>query len=782
MRRNPLLAAGLLLAAAVLTFLLAARRDLKEPHIHLFSDMITSPAYHSQRPNPVFRDGQTQQAPPPGTIPRGFTPFHYGPGSDERERAGNELKNPLVPSYEVMTRGKHVFENFCAHCHGLKGRGDGPVARAFPSFSFPVASQSAYALKDGTLFHIITWGRNLMPSHSSQLSQADRWQLIYYLRDLQRQEIVRLGPLAAIPEDPRRRGLVSRDYGRELFAQNCAGCHGEEGRHPLPGIPTLHAPSVLAIAEDSYYWDIINHGRRGTQMQAWKDILTASQIQSLIAYIRSWATPVTELTKILAQRGDSQRGQTLFARQCAGCHGADGRGGIGISLKAPSFMAIVSDQFLRDTIAMGREHTAMPSSYDFKPADIADIIAYFRSWSEAAAAYVDVAPLISAASASNGAKLFQARCAGCHGAKGEGGIGSRLNSDGFLAMADNKFLYRVIVEGRPGTEMPAWRFLSATELAGLIAQIRAWQKSPSVVLSTGPVKGRSEFGEVLYQKECIKCHRAGGAGDLGTQIGNPALLSQVSDQFLWRTIAYGKKGTEMQGFLKRTRNPLPEEDIGHLVAYLRQMQKNPPQELLKRTYSWASAADGKKVFEGKGKCFKCHGLHGEGGSGPSLGGPGFQRVASAGFIAATLVLGRDNTEMKSYVRGGDVQLGEEDIENVSTYVRGFEKNPPAAPRQVDRSEIQVKAGRALFLQNCAKCHGRQGQGLHGKKEGEFAPSLNNVDFLRAADDNFLLATIALGRPGTPMPSFAKGDVAVQPLQAEQIRQVVAFIRSWERGK
>ena len=63
-----------------------------------------------------------------------------------------------------------------------------------------------------------------------------------------------------------------------------------------------------------------------------------------------------------------------------------------------------------------------------------------------------------------------------------------------------------------------------------------------------------------------------------------------------------------------------------------------------------------------------------------------------------------------------------------------------------------------------------------------APSLNNAEFLKAATDNFLLATIALGRPGTPMPSFGDGMAGKNGLTAEQIQEIVAYLRTWEKKK
>ncbi|MFI5345554.1 MAG: c-type cytochrome [Elusimicrobiota bacterium] len=774
---------ALILAALLSLLVLATRRDLSRPNSRLFWDMVRSPAVHSQSASPVFADGRAMRPAPAGTVARGETPLRFGPGAEERERAGRELKNPFAPSYEVMTRGKKVFETDCQHCHGLAGLGDGAVAKAFPSFSFPLATKSAYDLPDGAIFHIITYGRNLMPAHASQVSVDDRWKVIHYLRDLQRQEIARLGPGAVIPEDPRRRALVSAPYGKELFAQNCASCHGDEGRFPKPGIPTLHSPAVLAIADDAYYADIIAHGRPGTSMPSWKAILTKTQMESLVVYIRSWSGAAPERAPSIAAGGGVERGRELFTTHCVGCHGAEGRGGIGNSLSAPSFLAMASDDFLRQTISLGRHKTAMPASYDLQGGDVDALIAYIRAWSKPQHDYDSVAALAPTASAKDGAALFAAKCAGCHGTKGEGAIGSKLSADSFLSMVDDRFLYQAITEGRSGTEMPAWRHLTAKQTADVIALIRSWQKSPSVATSTAAHHGRAEFGEVLYRQECAKCHGAQGEGDLGTQIGNPALLAQESDDFLWRTIAYGKTGTEMKGFLKRPRNPLEPEDIDHLVAFLRRLQSHPSAGGLKRTYSWASASDGKKVFETKAGCAKCHGREGEGGSGPSLGNPGFLQAASNGFLEGTIILGRENTPMHSYFNGADVpHLEQEDFENVVAYVRGFEKNPPSSRRRVEITPERVAEGRTLFRENCATCHGAEGMGKHGEKIGDFAPSLNNPEFLKAADDNFLLATIALGRPGTPMRPFGDGMAGKSGLTADQIRKIVAFLRSWEKRK
>jgi mono/diheme cytochrome c family protein len=143
-----------------------------------------SPAYLSQTPNPVLPNGMTEQPPVPGTIPRGFKPFHYGPGTDEAERAGRELKNPFEATPENLARGEFIFTNYCAVCHGATGAGDGPIIPKYPNPPSYLTDKSK-SLADGNMFHVITLGRNNMPSHAGLVSYDDRWKVILYIRKLQ---------------------------------------------------------------------------------------------------------------------------------------------------------------------------------------------------------------------------------------------------------------------------------------------------------------------------------------------------------------------------------------------------------------------------------------------------------------------------------------------------------------------------------------------------------------------------------------------------------------------
>ena len=518
------------LIGALCISLFTGRRNYLKPNFVIFPDMMYSPAYSAQSANPIFDNHKTLQDPVPDTIPRGYLP-KYSIGKDPLK-----MSNPLSKSLDNLEAGKQIFENFCMHCHGVSASGNGPVAKTIPAFAMAINGPSTYDLADSELFRIITDGRKNMPSHRSQISQEERWQVILYLRELQETEKSRLAAQGIIHEkDPRPDYLVSTEYGQELFQKNCVPCHGEEGRTPRRGIPTLNNKKVLSIAPEDFYRDIITHGRTGTMMPAWGQVLTSTQIKSLVQYIRSWIPANFDSSEISVQYGDIHNGAAIYRGNCAACHGPHGEGGIGNSLNTPSFLAMASDGFLRDTIAKGRSHTAMPSGYAFSNEEISDLMAYIRSWSKPKSTYENVNQLIPQASEKIGKKIFEARCASCHGISGDGGIGPKLNNNQFLSIVNNRFLYRAIVEGRPDTAMPSWHFLEDQDVADVIKYIRTWQESESVILSDSPRRGRAEFGEILYKQACQACHGIEGIGAVGSQIANKVFLSSVNDEFLWKS-------------------------------------------------------------------------------------------------------------------------------------------------------------------------------------------------------------------------------------------------------
>lgn len=140
-------------------------------------------------PNPYHKNGMTMYRPPQGAIARGKLDYYFSyPNTPEGyEKAGNELKTPLKATKEHIAEGKRLFISYCAHCHGNTGNSDGPVMNSgkFPKPHFNTF-QSEYidSLPVGKMYHTITYGRNLMGSHASQLSPKQRWLIILYIDKL----------------------------------------------------------------------------------------------------------------------------------------------------------------------------------------------------------------------------------------------------------------------------------------------------------------------------------------------------------------------------------------------------------------------------------------------------------------------------------------------------------------------------------------------------------------------------------------------------------------------
>lgn len=156
----------------------------EEPTWDYLPDMRYSVPYDAFAANPIFADGKTLRRPAPGTIPRGFLPFPFGPEASEAERAGRELTNPFPDTPQVLARGEHLYTTFCEVCHGATGAGDGPIV---PKIAPPPAYTSADVRNHppGRILHIITYGSGRMPPYRTQISQDDRWRLVHWVAKLQ---------------------------------------------------------------------------------------------------------------------------------------------------------------------------------------------------------------------------------------------------------------------------------------------------------------------------------------------------------------------------------------------------------------------------------------------------------------------------------------------------------------------------------------------------------------------------------------------------------------------
>jgi mono/diheme cytochrome c family protein len=164
----------------------AFRPDPARLNYEFLPQMAHAPRYNAFAPDPNFPDDKTLQVPPQGTIARGYMPLHYAATPQDALRAGEELKSPVdLTSQRSRERGSAVFANYCAVCHGAGGAGNGTVTQRGVPPPPSLLAEHALKIKEGQMFHILSFGQNNMPSYASQLSREDRWNAIAYVRTLQ---------------------------------------------------------------------------------------------------------------------------------------------------------------------------------------------------------------------------------------------------------------------------------------------------------------------------------------------------------------------------------------------------------------------------------------------------------------------------------------------------------------------------------------------------------------------------------------------------------------------
>ena len=190
---------------------------------------------------------------------------------------------------EFATDGATLYGTFCAACHGQQGQGMRyPGMPAFPA----IANPDFLALApDDFLRQTIHRGRpgRRMPAwgeKSGGLRPEEVETLVAFLR--------RLGGAVPVEADPRPPRWAAGDgaRGAELWKANCASCHGAEGEGAEG--PALANRVLLESATDTYLFETVGRGRRGTSMPAFsvpspvRRTLAEEEIESLVAHIRGW--------------------------------------------------------------------------------------------------------------------------------------------------------------------------------------------------------------------------------------------------------------------------------------------------------------------------------------------------------------------------------------------------------------------------------------------------------------------------------------------------------------
>ncbi len=759
----------------------------------------------------------------------------YAGGSGETHLLPGHVSIPsgslreTLPGADTLAEGKRLVTDLgCLGCHKYRGRGGvlGPDLTYVGDktrHDFDFTHVKGERTVEQWLYEHFMIPSEVSPGTSMPemgLSPQEGRALALYMMSMHRKE-------APASHTPRPRS-VTASYsepvrGETLYRMFCSACHGPDGygttmrgglwpKNADPWgrnwddhrvvtevrdqvevlVPSLNHADTLATMSDDFLRQIITVGRPGTKMPAWgsEGGLTSDEITLLVEYLRGWQRPMPGLVDVSAARGNPRIGAALYRANCAACHGTSGEGGIGASLNSPTFLAIASDAFLRDTIVNGRPNTAMPAWREFNVQELSDLLAWLRQWQPTRAETDKVlalcaGPETAAVSARVGGILYNANCVMCHGQDGGGDLGPTLNTQAFLTVVPDRYLIETLVQGRPGTGMPSWHHFSNEDVASIVRHMRTWQTEPAKDAEWHQqevARGDWDTGATLFAGMCASCHGPQGEGSIGPQLNNPVFLRTASDVMLREWIAYGKEGTPMLGFRRSGQGitELTDRQIEDLVTYLRRLQRMGETELPRVSKSPHGRPERGEVLYA-GSCAACHGDQGEGASGPALANPNFLKFASDGFLMATMAMGRTGTEMRPVKRGPQsiLDLSSDEINDIVAYLRSLENQPPAATAGTTPIPHRfvvpwdLARGRDLYTSNCAGCHGDNGK-------GSWAPELNNEGFLGAVTDGALQATIVLGRKGTAMRPFGIGGQGLSDLSPQDIDDIVAYIRHWSK--
>ncbi len=199
------------------------------------------------------------------------------------------------------------------------------------------------------------------------------------------------GKPPAGPEVPRPDQVV--DF-NQLYAQNCAGCHGTEGKDGPAN--NLSDPEYQALVDDATLRDITANGVPGSLMPPFVvgggGTLTEQQIDVLVKGMRDkwykgnvFAGQNPPPYKADAA-GDATRGKAAYTTYCARCHGAtEGKTGKAGSVVNGSFLALMTAQSLRTATIVGRTDLGMPDWRNDVPgkpmshAEVNDVVAWLEA-------------------------------------------------------------------------------------------------------------------------------------------------------------------------------------------------------------------------------------------------------------------------------------------------------------------------------------------------------------------------------------------------------------------
>lgn len=156
----------------ILFCLVYSCNNKRERNIEYLPDMYESEAYET------YANKKSLLKPVEGTIQRGSIPYEI-PNTNEGYELSKKNINPLSKDKYSEDKTKELYFIYCAICHGENGDGQGKLVQNDKYSGVP--NYKDRDINEGSVFHVITYGKGVMGSHASQLNYEERWNISKYV-------------------------------------------------------------------------------------------------------------------------------------------------------------------------------------------------------------------------------------------------------------------------------------------------------------------------------------------------------------------------------------------------------------------------------------------------------------------------------------------------------------------------------------------------------------------------------------------------------------------------
>ena len=174
---------NIIILLAVVVVVSSCDRSKRAPNLQYMPNMYEPVSYETYAANPNYTPGMEERLPVAGTIARGAEfAFEYEGTLEGYELAKINLTSPLDSTMVDSKRGKNLYTIYCNSCHGSTGDGQGELAKREKFLGIP--NYKDRDITEGSIYHVIMYGKNMMGSHSSQLTEEERWQVTAYVQEL----------------------------------------------------------------------------------------------------------------------------------------------------------------------------------------------------------------------------------------------------------------------------------------------------------------------------------------------------------------------------------------------------------------------------------------------------------------------------------------------------------------------------------------------------------------------------------------------------------------------